>query len=431
MFLTIEINDIIIFSLLGLLLISVIILLLIIIKNNNLIRDLKFKIENKNNDFERFNLLKQDINHSLFEFQNMISNTLSKQITESTRITDQKIDLFTKIESDMLSRFEKAVNNNTLLLEKKLSEIRESMERSIINLQNENNKKLDEMRNIVDDKLQKTLDDKLNNSYKLIDEKLQKVFEGLGEMQTVAESVGDLKKVLSNVKTRGILGETQLGLILEQILSSEQYDTNVVTKVGSNEPVEFAVKLPGDDKNVYLPIDSKFPLDIYSSLIEAYESNDTSRIEQNKKELTNRIKKFGKDICDKYIDVPNTTEFGIMFLPVEGLYAEVVKSGVTEDLQRNYKIIVAGPTTMAALLNSLQMGFKTLAIQKRSSEVWNILGAVKTEFENFSSTLTSTQTRLNQASDELDKLVGVRTRKIIKKLDDVAKLNNNTKKIIE
>ena len=238
----------------------------------------------------------------------------------------------------------------------------------------------------------------------MVTKSLQKVYESIGEMQTLASSVGDLKKVLSNVKTRGILGETQLGNILEQILSSEQYDTNVVTKKGSKDPVEFAIKMPGKDNSfIYLPIDAKFPMDTYQTVLDAYETSNSDNVKSA-------------------ITALNTTDFGIMFLPIEGLYAEVVKSGVTETLQRDYKIVVAGPTTMAALLNSLQMGFKTLAIQQRSQEVWKILGAVKTEFDNFEEVLTKTQERINQASDQLEKLVGTRTRKIQKRLDDVTKL---------
>ena len=245
-------------------------------------------------------------------------------------------------------------------------------------------------------------------------------------MQTLATGVGDLKKVLSNVKTRGILGEIQLGAILEQMMSNEQYDVNVATKQGSRDVVEYAIKLPSEDGSVtYLPIDAKFPLDTYSALVDAYETNDAAQIDLAAKALDIRIKGCAKDIRDKYIDPPATTDFAIMFLPIEGLYAEVIRRGLVETLQRDYKVSIAGPTTMSALLNSLQMGFKTLAIQKRSGEVWKVLGGVKTEFDNFAGVLTMTQQRLNQANEELDKLVGVRTRQIQKKLKDVSSVVAN------
>ena len=238
-------------------------------------------------------------------------------------------------------------------------------------------------------------------------------------MQTLATGVGDLKKVLSNVKTRGILGEIQLGAILREILSPEQYDENVVTVPGSKNPVEFAVKMPNDEGFVYLPIDSKFPGDAFADLQNAYETGDAEAIKNAKNVLFTRIKTFAKDIRDKYVEPPYTTDFAIMFLPFEGLYAEVVNEGILEQLQNTYRVNVAGPSTMAALLNSLQMGFKTLAIQKRSAEAWKVLATVKTEFDKFASVLEATQNRLDQANKELDKLVGVRTRSIIRSLKDV------------
>lgn len=275
------------------------------------------------------------------------------------------------------------------------------------------------------------METRLANSFKQVTDNLEKVYQGLGEMQHIASGVSDLKKVLSNVKTRGILGETQLSAILEQILSPEQYDINVITKEKSKDPVEFAIKMPGDDQNfVYLPIDAKFPVDSYSKLLTAYDTGNVEEIKMAKNELVARIKRFGKDIHEKYVEPPRTTDFAIMFLPVEGLYAEVVQTGVTEDLQRDYKINVAGPSTMAALLNSLQMGFKTLAIQKRSGEVWKVLSAVKTEFSTFQTVLEGTQNKLNQATNELEKLVGVRTRQIQRKLDGVMSIPEHESKQI-
>lgn len=313
-----------------------------------------------------------------------------------------------------------------------LENIRRSVDEKLESIRRENLRQLDEMRQTVDEKLQKTLEEKMNKSFSLVNERLEQVYKGLGEMQTLAVGVGDLKKVLSNVKTRGILGEIQLGAILSEILSKEQYEENIATKKGSKNVVEFAIKLPADGAGtVYLPIDSKFPGDTYSALREAVESGDRQSIESAKKALVQRIKGEAKDIHDKYIDPPNTTEFAIMFLPFEGLYSEVVNMGLVEVLQREYKVNIAGPSTMAALLNSLQMGFKTLAVQKRSAEVWKILGGVKTEFDKFNDVLVMTQQRLDQANKELDKLVGVRTRQIQRQLKDVESVNLSEQNLFE
>ena len=315
--------------------------------------------------------------------------------------------------------------------EQKLDNIRRQMERQMAALQEENGKKLEEIRGTVDEKLQHTLDARISQSFRLVSERLEQVYKGLGEMQTLAEGVGDLKRVMSGVKTRGILGEIQLGAILEQVLAPEQYEQNVVTRPGSGCPVEFAVRLPGDgDTPVYLPIDAKFPTEAYRQLLDAYDAGDRQLVEQKGKELERVLKSEAKDIRDKYVEPPFTTDFAILFLPAEGLYAEVVRRGLIETLQRDYKINIAGPTTMAAILNSLQMGFKTLAIQKRSGEVWNILAAVKTEFDSFGGVLRMTQQRLEQAHAELDKLVGVRTRKIQQKLRDVSLLPEEEKQKI-
>lgn len=328
------------------------------------------------------------------------------------------------------NKLEEKVNGLTLQNESKLEAMRLTVESKISALQEDNAKKLEAMRLTVDEKLQETLDKRISQSFQLVNERLEQVYKGLGEMQTLANGVGDLKKVLSNVKTRGILGEIQLKAILEDILTPEQYDENVATKKGSSNVVEFALRLPADDSRiVYLPIDSKFPGDKYAQLVDAYDEGDPVKIAAAQKELDAVIKKSAKDIHDKYIDVPNTTEFAIMFLPFEGLYAEVVRRGFVESLQRDYKINIAGPTTMAALLNSLQMGFRTLAIQKRSSEVWDVLGAVKSEFEKFGTVLENTQNKLNLAQKELDSLVGVRTRQIQKKLDKIISIDSE--KILE
>lgn len=307
--------------------------------------------------------------------------------------------------------------------EQKLESIRATMELRLSTMQASNDRRLDQMRQTVDEKLQQTLEDRLQKSFGLVSKQLEMVYQGLGEMRTLATGVGDLKKVLSNVKTRGILGEIQLGAILQELLTKEQYAENQATVPGSSDRVEFALKLPGDGQApVWLPIDAKFPVDAYSALLEAYDSGDKAAVETAAKELEKRIRSFGKDIHTKYIAPPHTTDFGIMFLPIEGLYAEVVRRGMAERLQREFRIVVAGPTTMAALLNSLQMGFRTLAIQKRSSEVWKVLGSVKTEFDTFGVALAQAQNRINQASHELENLVGVRTRQIQRKLSQVTQM---------
>jgi DNA recombination protein RmuC len=289
-------------------------------------------------------------------------------------------------------------------------------------------KKLEQMRETVDEKLQKTLNERLGQSFEAVGKQLEAVQVGLGEMKTLANDVGGLKKVLSNVKMRGGIGEVQLAMLLEQILAPEQYAANVKTKQNSADIVEFAIKLPGRDDNnkqVWLPIDAKFPKDVYEQLQTAYDTSDLPQIEIAQKNLEQTIKKMAKDISDKYIDPPNTTDFGILFLPFEGIYAEVVrKASLLEDLQRNYKIVVTGPSTLAAILNSLQMGFKTLAIQKRSGEVWKVLGNVKTEFEKFGGLIEKAQGNIQNGLKQLDEVVGVRTRAIQRQLRDVEVLND-------
>lgn len=358
------------------------------------------------------------------EYQSAKFKEIDKNITEKQSEMNKAV--VTSLEQ-MENRFKTFEQTN----EQKLEAMREVMIKSLTTMQEDNTKKLDDVRRTVDEKLQKTLEEKMNESFKVVSERLEQVHKGLGEMQTLATGVGDLKKVLSNVKTRGILGEIQLGAILREILSTEQYEENVVTVPGSKNPVEFAVKMPNDDGFVYLPIDSKFPGDAFHDLQDAYESGDAERIKAAKNVLFTRIKGFAKDIHDKYVEPPYTTDFAIMFLPFEGLYAEVVNEGILEQLQNTYRVNVAGPSTMAALLNSLQMGFKTLAIQKRSAEAWKVLEAVKTEFDKFEAVLSATQTRLDQANKELDKLVGVRTRSIIRSLKDVQSSTETAIELVE
>lgn len=315
-----------------------------------------------------------------------------------------------------------------------VKEVKQSVENQLKSIREDNTKQLDEMRKTVDEKLQKTLNERLSQSFETVGKQLQAVQEGLGEMKTLATDVGGLKRVLSNVKMRGGIGEIQLSMLLEQILAPDQYEANVKTKESSSDLVEFAIKLPGKDdsgKNVWLPIDAKFPKDIYEQLQDAYDQGEQAKILLAQKNLDNTIKKMAKDISDKYIDPPNTTDFGIMFLPFEGIYAEVVrKAALLEDLQRNYKIIVTGPSTLAAILNSLQMGFKTLAIQKRSSEVWQVLGAVKKEFESFEGMMDKAQKNIQTGLNQLDDVMGKRTRAIQRKLKSVETLSEAEAKLI-
>ena len=327
------------------------------------------------------------------------------------------------VQDQRLKQLDERFKAFSLANEQQLNQVRETVEKRLLSLQEDNNKKLESMRQTVDEKLQKTLEERLSQSFKMVTEHLEQVHKGLGEMQALASGVGDLKKVLSNVKTRGILGEIQLGSILREILSPEQYEENAAVKKNSQERVEFAIRLPGkEERCVYLPIDSKFPTEDYQRLLDAYEEGNPEAIEVTSKALERTVRGFAKTIRDKYVSPPETTDFAIMFLPIEGLYAEVIRRGLVETLQRDYKVNIAGPTTMAALLNSLQMGFKTLAIEKRSAEVWNVLGAVKTEFSRFEDVLDKTRKKLSEANTELEKLAGVRTRKIQSKLRGVMSL---------
>ncbi|MBQ9243897.1 MAG: DNA recombination protein RmuC, partial [Proteobacteria bacterium] len=319
---------------------------------------------------------------------------------------------FVKIREDIVNTLEKIREDNTIGLDK---------------MRSENQSSLDKINQTVNEKLQKTLNDRITQSFELVNKRLTEVYEGLGEMKNVASGVSDLKNVLSNVKSRGIMGEIQLGAILRDILAPEQYETQFKIDPNSTEMVDFAVRLPGleDGKFVFLPIDSKFPGDSYASLVNAYDSGDPADIKQKRSILERELKRCAKSIHDKYIIPPYSTDFAIMFLPFEGLYAEVVNMGLVEVLQAEYRVNITGPSTMAAMLNSLQMGFRTLAIQKKSGEVWKILEAAKKEFSNFESVLSKTRDRLRQADDELEKLIGTRTRAINRKLQTVSTLDAN------
>ncbi|WP_449405312.1 DNA recombination protein RmuC [Lentimicrobium saccharophilum] len=343
-------------------------------------------------------------------------NVISQQSQVETRQMREAVE---KVIKEFQASFDKNVESFNNLQREKFGQLEEKQQRLVEGTE----KKLEEMRLTVDEKLQKTLSERLGQSFELVGKQLESVQKGLGEMQTLAQDVGGLKRVLSNVKMRGGFGEVQLAMLLEQVLAPEQYEANVRTKKSSSDVVEFAIKLPGKDDitgQVWLPVDAKFPREAYEQLQNAYDIGDVLQVEAAQKMLEATIKKMAKDISEKYIDPPATTDFAIMFLPFEGIYAEVVrKASLLEELQRTYKVIVTGPTTLAAILNSLQMGFRTLAIQKRSSEVWKILGAVKKEFENFGGMLEKAQKNIQTASNQIDEVMGKRTRAIQRKLKGV------------
>jgi DNA recombination protein RmuC len=412
--------------------------------------ELTKSLESFSNQFEKNVKELNELLKSKHEEMRTQQSDFNKQITDGNKINREEL-------TNSLKSFEVKFTENTKelneLLRQKFSdfstqqneinkqttenvkEVKQSIENQLKSIREDNTKQLDEMRKTVDEKLQKTLNERLSQSFETVGKQLQAVQEGLGEMKNLATDVGGLKKVLSNVKMRGGIGEIQLSMLLEQILAADQYEANVKTKSSSSDLVEFAIKLPGKDDsgtNVWLPIDAKFPKDIYEQLQEAYDEGDQGKILIAQKNLDNTIKKMAKDISDKYIDPPSTTDFGIMFLPFEGIYAEVVrKAALLEDLQRNYKIIVTGPTTLAAILNSLQMGFKTLAIQRRSSEVWQVLGAVKKEFENFEGMMDKAQKNIQTGLNQLDDVMGKRTRAIQRKLKSVEALSEaETKNIL-
>jgi len=327
------------------------------------------------------------------------------------------------LQKDQLDTFTVQLKNLTASNETRMDKLRETVEVRLQTIQEDNARKLEQMRATVDEKLHDTLEKRLGESFKLVSERLELVQKGLGEMQSLANGVGDLKKVLTNVKTRGTCGEIQLGSLLEQILAPGQYESNVETHGGSGQRVEFALKLPGRDGTkeglVWLPLDAKFPQEDYLRLVEAQEAGDALAAAEASKQLDRAVREMAKNIRDKYLDPPHTTDFGVMFLPTEGLYAEVLRRpGLFEALQRDYKVVITGPTTLAALLNSLQLGFRTLAIEKRSSEVWNMLGAVRTEFSKFGIVLEKTRKKIQEAGNHIDQAT-TRTRVIERKLRDV------------
>jgi DNA recombination protein RmuC len=369
----------------------------------------------------------EDIDKLIAKNETLIKDEFSRNRTENSAIFKQNREEQNKSLESFEEKLDRNIKNLNKTVEEKTEKIRESVENKLKDIQENNTKKLEEIRVTVDEKLHKTLETRLGESFKLVSDRLEKVQKGLGEMQSLANNVGDLQKVLTNVKTRGMMGEYQLENILEQILTIEQYEKNAVTKVGSTQRVEFAVKMPGhqEGKPFYLPIDAKFPIESYMALNQAIEDNNLADIATERKKLTDAVKKSAKDIYEKYIDPPNTTDFAIMFLPVEGLFAEILRiPGLFEEISNKYKITITGPTTLSAILNSLQMGFRTLAIEKRSSEVWEVLGAVKTEFGKFGDILAKTKKKLQEASNVIDS-ADQRTRAMERKLRSVEELSQD------
>jgi DNA recombination protein RmuC len=399
-------------------------------------------LEKLNNTFDqKVSVLteKNETSFKVFTDSNITQlEKIERKVEENLKALNEQAKADNKLIRDELANafkgFQEAFDKNVKAFNDLQKEKFELMENKQKDLVKGTETKLDIIRATVEEKLEKTLSERLGQSFDTVGKQLLEVQKGLGEMQNLAQDVGGLKKVLSNVKMRGGIGEVQLAMLLEQILAPDQYEANVKTKASSGDLVEFAIKLPGrDDHNaqVWLPVDAKFPKDVYEQLQAAYDNGDVAQIEVAQKNLENTIKKMAKDIRDKYLDLPYTTDFGIMFLPFEGIYAEVVrKASLLEELQRNYKIIVTGPTTLAAILNSLQMGFKTLAIQKRSSEVWQVLGAVKKEFENFGGLMQKAQKNIQTGLDQLDDVMGKRTKAIQRRLRSVESLNEEEAKLI-
>ncbi len=382
-------------------------------ENTTNTKDNRLELSKNISDFSGSNILQlEKINNQAKEDNRLMRESLVKAFKEFQETFDKNVNSFNELQKEKFGQLESRQNEMVKNTEAKLETIRTT----------------------VEEKLEKTLSDRLGQSFETVGKQLIEVQKGLGEMQTLAQDVGGLKKVLSNVKMRGGIGEVQLSMLLEQILAPEQYQANVKTNPGSNDLVEFAIKLPGRDDNntqVWLPVDAKFPKDVYEQLQNAYDIGDIAQIETAQKNLDTTIRNMAKDISTKYIDPPHTTDFGIMFLPFEGIYAEVVrKASLLEDLQKNYKIVVTGPTTLAAILNSLQMGFRTLAIQKRTGEVWQILGAVKKEFESFGGLMQKAQNNIQTGLNQLDDVIGKRTKAIQRRLRSVESLNESDAKLI-
>ena len=400
-------------SLLVLLALGIIFLLIKIMKQPN-------SQVQKNDLTALSDLLNQTLKSNQSTNTELLAN-LQRQIALQQEVLQQS-------QSQLRLELTKVLDTLTTSNEGKLDSIRKAMQEALAGMQKDNADKLEKMRETVDEKLNKTLEERLTQKFQLISSQFETVQKGFGVIQSLVTGVDELKRALSNVKTRGIMGEMQLGRILEEILSPDMYLKEVPTKPGSHDRVEFAIKLPGDDSRpIFLPIDSKFPLEDYYRVLEAYDTANKELVDAALKVLESKIEKFAADIAAKYIEVPYTTNFAILFLPVEGLYAEVIRRGLVDKLQTKYSIVLAGPTTMAALLNSLQIGFKTLKIQKKSQEVWTVLANAKNEFDKFAEVLAKTQEKINQAGTELDKLIGTRTRMIQSKLRNLENMGEDLK----
>lgn len=389
--------------------------------NNKLLSDTKKNEER----LEKLQVIVSDSLKEIINAQAKFETEIGKKIKELTEVLNKELKDSRGDLNKTLTLFENKIDES-------LEKVRRTLTETLEKLRNDNEKKLEEMRKTVDEKLQETLEIRLANSFKIVSERLEQVHKGLGEMQNLANGVGDLKKALTNIKNRGIIGEIQLRQILEQILFRGQYEENVKVKPHSNEVVEFAIKLPGEDEKhpLFLPIDSKFPVEDYYRLLDAIDKGDAEAIQMASKQLENRVRQSAKEIASKYIEVPYTTDFAILFLPFEGLYSEVLRiNGLFESLQRDYKVVITGPTTMAAFLSSLQMGFKTLNVEKTAHKVMTLLGIVKSEFSKFGGVLEKAQKKIKEAGDSIDTLVGTRTKKIQKALEDVE--TNSTKSIDE
>ncbi len=396
-------------TLLILILVALIITIILILKSKGNSNSKEFVNE--------FNQIRQELSNMLMNTREEISKNIGNKIMENTNIQQTTLANLTTLNETKLE-------NTRKNMEDKLEQIKKTVEDKLTVIQKENMEKLEKMRSTVDEKLHDTLEKRLGESFKVVNDRLESVYKGLGEMQTLAQGVGDLKKVFTNVKSRGYWGEIQLNNILEQFLTPEQYLKSVKTKPKSNDFVEFAIKLPGRNENeeVLLPIDSKFPIEDYTRLVDAEEIGDVTTITESRKKLENSVKLFAKDIHDKYIETPYTTDFGIMFLPTESLYSEILKNtSLVEEISQKYRIVISGPTTFVALLNSLQMGFRTLAIEKRTSEVWQLLGMVKSEFSKFGDLLDKTNKKLIEISSTME-LASKKTRTIEKKLKKVEAL---------
>lgn len=392
---------------------------------DTLLNEIRDTLRESRDDYARAQkLLRDEVANNISVFKESVNERIDsagkmqiEKIERASAMQQEKLDKATLVQMERLTGFAD-------LQRVKLEQLDKTQQMLVANTES----KLENIRVTVEEKLDKTLADRLGRSFETVGKQLSEVQQGLGEMKNLAQDVGGLKRVLSNVKLRGGLGEVQLEMLLENILAPGQYEANVCTKNGSREIVEFAVKLPGNSGNaepVWLPVDAKFPKDVYEKLQTAYDLADSAAMETAQKELENAIKLNAKDIVTKYLDPPHTTNFAIMFLPFEGIYAEVVrKADLLEEIQRRYNVIITGPTTLAAILNSLQMGFKTLAIQRRSSEVWETLGAVKTEFETFGGILEKAKNKIQGGISEIDTLVGTRTRVIQRKLKEVESLDN-------